>query len=291
MVWIPGGEFWMGSIDPDFSDARPLHRVYLDGFWIDQTEVTNAQFGRFVRATGCVTIAERPPDPKDFPGVPAERLFAGPFVFTAPDHPVSLKDNARWWSYVQGADWNHPEGRGSDILQRQDHPVVQVAWTDAMAYCQWDGERLPTGAEFEFAARGGLDRKRYPWGGDFTPGGKFMANTFQGHFPDAPKAEDGCPATHRWAHSLPRGYGLYDMAGNVWEWTSDWYRPAYYQTLAAAGPVARNPQGPSDSYDPDEPGVAKRVQRGGSFLCTAQCCGRYAVGSRGKGAIDTSPSA
>lgn len=287
MVWIPGGEFWMGSDHPMFNDSRPWHRVYLDGFWIDKTVVTNKQFARFVGDSGYKTIAERPPDPKDYPGAQTDKLVAGSMVFEPPKQSVLLDDHYQWWNYVPGANWRHPEGPDSDIRHRQDHPVVQIAYDDAVAYCSWEGGRLPTEAEFEYAARGGLDRKQYAWGDDFKPDGKFAANTFQGHFPDHNTAEDGYASTAPVGSFPANGYGLYDMAGNVWEWTSDWYRPDYYQTLAATETVARNPQGPVDSFDPAEPGIPKRVQRGGSFLCTDQYCARYAVGARGKGASDT----
>ncbi len=287
MVWVPGGTFWMGSDEPEFPDARPWHEVQVDGFWMDRTEVTNAQFAAFVKATGYVTIAERKPRPEDFPGAPPENLVAGSVVFTPPAGPVPLDSHYRWWSYVEGANWRHPTGPGSDLAGKDQHPVVHIAYADALAYCRWAGKRLPTEAEFEYAARGGLDRARYVWGEEFQPGGRFMANTFQGHFPDTNTAEDGYVTTAPVGSFLPNGYGLVDMAGNVWEWTSDWYQPDYYTALAATGKVARNPQGPGSSFDPSEPGVAKRVHRGGSFLCNDQYCSRYCPGGRGKGELDT----
>jgi formylglycine-generating enzyme required for sulfatase activity len=277
----------MGSDEPMFKDARPWHRVYLDGFWIDKTEVTNEQFVKFVKATGHVTVAETTPRAEDFPGAPPENLVAGSVVFSPPDHPVPLDDHFQWWSYMKGANWRHPQGPHSDLKGKEKHPVVHVAYQDAEAYCKWEGKRLPTEAEFEFAERGGLNRKPYAWGDEFKPDGKFMANTFQGHFPDKNTAEDGYTTTAPVASFPANGYGLYDMSGNVWEWTSDWYRPDYYQILAASGEVVRNPQGPADSFDPGEPGVPKKVQRGGSFLCTDQYCSRYMVGGRGKGDPDT----
>jgi formylglycine-generating enzyme len=277
----------MGSDEPMFRDARPWHRVYVDGFWIDKTEVTNEQFAKFVKATGHVTVAEKTPRAEDFPGAPPENLVAGSVVFSPPDRAVPLDDHMRWWSYVKGANWRHPQGPHSDLQGKEKHPVVHMAYRDAEAYCKWDGKRLPTEAEFEFAERGGLDRKPYAWGDDFKPGGRFMANTFQGHFPDKNTVEDGYATTAPVASFPPNGYGLYDMSGNVWEWTSDWYRPDYYQTIAASGEVVRNPQGPADSFDPGEPGVPKKVHRGGSFLCTDQYCSRYKVGGRGKGEPDT----
>jgi formylglycine-generating enzyme required for sulfatase activity len=285
MVWIPGGEFSMGA--DEFPDAQPWHRVYVDGFWMDKTEVTNEQFAKFAKATSYVTVAERTPRAEDFPGAPPENLVAGSVVFSPPAHPVTLNDHFQWWSYVPGANWRHPEGRGSDTKDRGRYPVVHIAYDDALAYAKWAGKRLPTEAEFEFAARGGLDRKPYAWGDELTPQGKFMANTFQGHFPDKNVAEDGYERAAPVASFPPNGYGLYDMAGNVWEWTSDWYRHDYYRTLAAQGTAARNPQGPVDSLDPSEPGVKKKVHKGGSFLCTDQYCARYIAGGRGKGEPDT----
>jgi formylglycine-generating enzyme required for sulfatase activity len=285
MVWIPGGEFWMGA--DEFPDARPWHRVYVNGFWMDTTEVTNGQFAKFVKATGYVTVAERTPRAEDFPGAPPENLVAGSVVFTPPSHPVKLHDHFQWWSYVDGASWRHPEGPTSGIKDRGNHPVVDIAYEDAAAYAKWAGKRLPTEAEFEFAQRGGLDRKPYAWGDEFKPGGQFMANTFQGIFPNKNTKEDGYERAAPVASFPPNGYGLYDMAGNVWEWTSDWYRPDYYRTLAAQGPVASNPQGPADSFDPSEPGVKKKVHKGGSFLCTDQYCARYIAGGRGKGEPST----
>ncbi len=287
MVWIPGGEFSMGSEDAEMRDARPFHRVAIDGFWMDQTEVTNEEFARFVKATGYVTVAERAPDAKDFPGAPPENLVAGSVVFTAPNHEVPLDNHFAWWRYVPGANWRHPDGAESNLKGKEKHPVVHIAFEDASAYAQWAGKRLPTEAEFEFAARGGLDRKRFAWGDEFKPGGKFQANSFQGHFPDKNTGEDGFIGTAPVASFPANSFGLFDMAGNVWEWTADWYRPDYYKTLAATHQVTRNPQGPADSFDPSEPNVAKRVHRGGSFLCTDEYCARYMPGGRGKGEPDT----
>ncbi|MBV8841804.1 MAG: formylglycine-generating enzyme family protein [Bryobacterales bacterium] len=264
-------------------DALPVHRVYIDGFWMDQAEVTNAQFAVFVKATGYKTIAERTPTREQFPTAPPENLVAGSVVFTPPSYPVPLSNHYRWWSYVTGANWRHPEGPSSSIQGKENSPVVQIAYPDAMAYARWAGKRLPTEAEWEFAARGGLAGKLYAWGDEFRPRGKWMANTFQGQFPFKDTGEDGFAGLAPIRSFPPNGYGLYDVAGNVWEWTNDWYRPDYYRTLAAAGGVARNPQGPEAPYDPAEPTERKRVQRGGSFLCTDQYCTRYLVGTRGKG--------
>jgi sulfatase modifying factor 1 len=298
MVWIPGGEFSMGAQDPPdmehdhvgmqaTQDSRPVHRVYVDGFWMDKTDVTNAEFAKFVAATHYVTEAERTPKAEDFPGAPPENLVAGSVVFAPPDHPVSLNDYYQWWTYVKGANWRHPSGPGSDIKGKENYPVVHVSYDDAAAYAKWAGKRLPTEAEWEFAARGGLSGKPFVWGDTFRPGNKYMANTFQGHFPDKNTDDDGFNATSPVTKFPANGYGLYDMAGNVWQWTSDWYRPDYYRKLAASGGVARNPIGPESSFDPADQGVKKRVMRGGSFLCTDQYCSRYMVGTRGKGEDST----
>jgi formylglycine-generating enzyme required for sulfatase activity len=296
MVWLPGGEFSMGAADaPDMNDvgmkatedSRPIHRVYVDGFWIDKTDVTNQQFEAFVKATGYVTVAERKPRAEDYPGAPPENLVAGSIVFSPPDHPVPLNDHFQWWNYVHGANWRHPFGPDSDIKGKENYPVVQIAYEDAMAYAKWAGKRLPTEAEWEYAARGGLTGKPYVWGEEFRPNGKWMANTHQGTFPVKDTGEDGHIGIAAVAQYPPNGYGLFDMAGNVWQWTSDWYRPDYYQQLAAAGGVARNPQGPDSAFDPAEPAEKKKVHRGGSFLCTDQYCSRYMVGTRGKGEIST----
>jgi formylglycine-generating enzyme required for sulfatase activity len=296
MVWIPGGEFSMGSHVESESlcalpglteDALPVHRVYIDGFWMDATELTNQDFAGFVKATGYVTVAERTPTAAEFPGAPPENLVAGSTVFTPPAEPVSLHDHLRWWRYQKGANWRQPEGPGSTVLGRERYPVVQIAYDDAVAYAKWAGKRLPTEAEWEFAARGGLSGKLYVWGDEFRPAEKSMANTYQGSFPVKDTGGDGFAGIAPVASFAPNGYGLYDMAGNVWEWISDWYRPDYYTHLAAAGVGARNPRGPDSSFDPAEPDTKKRVQRGGSFLCTDQYCTRYMVGTRGKGEVST----
>jgi sulfatase modifying factor 1 len=296
MVWIPGGKFSMGARETETMndvgmqatlDSRPIHRVYVDGFWMDKTDVTNAEFGLFVRSTGYLTVAERRPRAEDFPGAPAEDLVAGAVVFSPPDHTVALNDHLQWWSYVPGANWRHPEGPQSSLKGRDDWPVVDVAYEDALAYAKWARKRLPTEAEWEFAARGGLSGRLYPWGDEFRPHGKWMANTHQGHFPNHDTGEDGHVGISQVALYPPNGYGLYDMAGNVWQWTADWYRPDYYAQLVSLGGTARNPKGPSSPYDPAEPAEKKKAQRGGSFLCTDQYCSRYTLGTRGKGEVST----
>ncbi len=288
MIYVHGGEFWMGSTEQKFADARPVHRVKLDGFWIDQTLVTNREFAAFVRATHYVTVAERKPRAEDYPGADPAKLVAGSLVFTTPVEVATPQNPYPWWDYREGANWRHPEGIASSLKGRGEHPVVQVAYADAEAYCSWRGGTLPTEAQFEFAARGGLDRKMYAWGDEFMPAHKYMANTFQGHFPESNTAGDGFPGTAPVKSFPANGYGLYDMSGNVWEWTRDWYRPDYYKTLAEQAEVSVNPTGPGDSVDPAEPGVQKRVQRGGSYLCSEQYCSRYMVGGRGKGEPTTS---
>lgn len=291
MVYVPGGIFSMGSPNTigishggnqDMADCRPIHRVKVDALLIDEHEVTNAQFAAFVKATGYITLAEKVPTKEEFPDALPDMLKAGSVVFIAPASSVSLDNFYQWWNYVEGACWLHPEGKGSSLRGKENHPVVHIAWDDAKAYARWAGKRLPTEAEWEFAARGGLSGNLYTWGNIFKPEGKYMANTFQGHFPDRNSVEDGFVGTAPVMKFKPNGYGLYDMSGNVWEWCADWYRHDIY-TKEANGNVSINPQGPAESYDPDEPGLAKKVQRGGSFLCNDQYCTRYMVGTRGKG--------
>lgn len=294
MRWIPGGEFSMGTTDPTkctcegtgkdpMPDARPIHRVAVDGFWMDATEVTNDQFEKFVKATNYQTIAEKKPRPEDFPGAPPEALVPGSIIFTPTKAPVPLDNMLAWWRYEPGASWRHPEGPKSNIDGRGNYPVVHIAWDDAMAYAKWAGKRLPTEAEWEFAARGGLSGKLFVWGDELKSNGKWMTNVYQGPFPVKDTAADGFVGLAPVGQYAPNGFGLYDVAGNVWEWCSDFYRPDYYSTVAKAAAIAKNPQGPADSFDPQEPGIPKRIHRGGSFLCSDLYCTRYIVGSRGKG--------
>jgi formylglycine-generating enzyme required for sulfatase activity len=301
MVWVPGGEFSMGSEDPTvdpicggkepMKDARPIHRTYVDGFWMDATEVTNEQWAKFVEATGYKTIAEIAPTKEEFPTAPPENLVAGSTVFTSTEKPVPLNNMFQWWRYQKGADWQHPEGPESSIKGREKYPVVHIAYPDAVAYAKWAGKRLPTEAEWEFAARGGKAGELYTWGNDLKPGDKWMANIYEGTFPMKDTGADGFVGIAPVKQYPPNAYGLYDLAGNVWEWCSDWYRADYYPQLAAKGDaVVRNPQGPDRPWDPAEPAEKKRVHRGGSFLCTDQYCTRYMVGTRGKGEVTTAAS-
>ena len=280
MVWVSGGTFTMGS--NEFDDTKPLHEVTVDGFWMDEHEVTNAQFSRFVQATGYQTIAERPLNPADFPNVPLDLLVPGSAVFTPPEENVGLDNHINWWRYQAGASWKHPEGPASTIKGRETHPVVHIAYEDAAAYAKWAGKRLPTEAEWEFAARAKLDNMKYYWGNVMKPDGKWQANIYQGNFPNKDTGEDGFSGTAPVKSFTPNRLGIYDLDGNVWEWCSDYYRPDYYQNSPK-----NNPQGPKDSFDPSEPGTVKRVQRGGSFLCNDQYCERYIAGSRGKGEISS----
>jgi len=268
MVLIPAGGFTMGS-DDGFPDERPQHIVELDAFYMDTTEVTNRQFEAFVKATGYVTEAEKVPN---IPGVPKEKLVPGGLVFTEGKH----------WAYTPGANWRHPEGPDTSIEKRMDHPVVQVSWDDANAYAQWAGKRLPTEAEFEYAARGGLKDKKYSWGDTEPDPNHPQANIWQGQFPVKNDNTDGFVRTAPVKSFAPNGYGLYDIAGNVWEWCADWYRPDAY-----AASTSWNPTGPKDSVDPDEPGAQKRVVRGGSYLCAECSCRGYRVTARMKTTHDT----
>jgi formylglycine-generating enzyme len=289
MVWIPGGEFSMGVSDAvgtqrsariiNMKDAMPVHRVYVKGFWLDATEVTNEAFARFTKATGYVTLAERMPTREQLPALPPDELVKGSAVFTPSADTSSLSGAYAGWSFRSGANWRHPDGPASSIAQRERYPVVHIAYEDAAAYAQWIGKRLPTEAEWEFAARGGLAGQLYPWGNDFMDGQQPNANTWQGTYPQFDTGVDGFRSASPVASFKPNRYGLYDVSGNVWEWVSDWYRADYFAELAARG-VAVNPQGPHSSLDPEEPYAQKRVIRGGSFLCAENYCARYIIGSR-----------
>lgn len=276
MALIKGGTYQMGS--NDFADSKPVHAVTVNSFYMDTHEVTNAQYAAFVKATGYVTVAEQKLNPADYPDVPADKLVPGSAVFTPPSHSVSLDNPMQWWEYKPGANWMHPQGPQSNINGKDNEPVVQVCFIDAAAYAKWAGKRIPTEAEWEYAARGGKTFSKYYWGSELKPGGKWIANIFQGHFPDKNALEDGFAGLAPVKSFPANPYGLYDMDGNVWEWCSDLYRPDTYTANAVT-----NPQGPKDSYDPDEPNMEKHVQRGGSFLCSDDYCIRYKAGSRGKG--------
>lgn len=288
MKWVPGGEFMMGTDDArSFPNERPAHRVRVNGFWMDDHPVTNAQFRAFVEATNYVTTAERTPDweelrkqlPPGTPRPPDSTLVAGSLVFVPPRYPVPLDDLSQWWRWTPGASWREPEGPGSSVAGRDAHPVVQVSWDDAVAYARWAGGRLPTEAEWEFAARGGLSGKRYSWGDEFHPSDRHMANTFQGHFPDRQTSEDGFAGTSPVRSFPANGYGLFDMAGNVWQWTSDWYRPDAFVERATQG-LCENPSGPASAFDPADPYLPKRVIKGGSFLCHESYCESYRPSAR-----------
>lgn len=296
MVWIPGGEFSMGSNVEDESlcglkgvtkDAAPIHRVYVDGYFMDETEVTNEEYAKFVNATGYVTVAEQKPTKEEFPTAAEEDLIAGSVIFTPTASAVNLNNFLQWWNYIPKTDWKHPLGPDSTIKGKEKYPVVHIAFEDAEAYAKWAGKRLPTEAEWEFAARGGKTGEIYAWGNVLKPKGKFQANIYQGHFPikDGDTGEDGFKGIAPVKQYAPNSYGLYDVAGNVWEWTNDWYSVDYYKTLSESGKVAKNPQGPDAYNDPTDPTQLKRVHRGGSFLCTDQYCTRYMVGTRGKGEV------
>ena len=272
----------MGSED-GATDEKPLHEVTVKSFFMDKTEVTNEQFAEFVKATNYVTLAERPLTAKELPGLLPE--FEGKTVslcYRPPKGAVNLRDALQWWAPVIGANWRHPDGPETDIIGKEKHPVVHVCWDDAQAYCKWAGKRLPTEAEWEFAARGGLEKARYIWGNEFSPNGKWMTNTWQGKFPHENTGEDGFKGLAPAGSFQANGYGLFDMAGNVWEWCSDWYLPDYY-----AKSPKENPPGPTTSFDPDEPGVMKHTTRGGSWMCSDSYCRGYRPSARMKTSPDT----
>jgi len=309
MVLIPGGEFTMGSDAPDaYPNERPAHRVKVAPFFLDTHDVTNADFAAFVKATGYVTIAERPVDweemktqvPPGTPKPPADVLAPGSLVFRQTKGPVDLRDMSAWWHWTNGASWLHPDGPGSTITGKENHPVVQIAWKDASAYAAWAGKRLPTEAEWEFAAAGGKSGNRYPWGNEERPAGKFMLNRWTGHFPDLNDELDRFAGTSPVGSFPANGYGLYDMGGNVWNWCSDIYRADTFAERTTSQGVCCDPSGPTsplgekmmpgDPSPPDVPGIERRVIKGGSFLCHPDYCESYRITARRGSPPDTGTS-
>jgi formylglycine-generating enzyme len=289
MVWIPGGEFQMGS-DQHYVEEHPAHRVRVDGFWMDRSPVTNARFAEFVRATGYVTFAEIPPSAAAYPDALPEMLYAGSLVF---DPPIAINLNSpNWWQFRRGANWQHPIGPGSSSVTANEHPVVHIAYADAEAFAAWEGKSIPSEAEWEFAARGGLDGADYAWGNELTPNGRHMANTWQGEFPLYNSLDDGYFRTSPVGAFPSNGYGLYDMIGNVWEWTSDWYAPRHLFDAERRTGIHANPrqERPDFSYDPTEIGtqVPRKVLKGGSYLCAPNYSRRYRPAARFPEPIDTS---
>jgi formylglycine-generating enzyme len=293
MVWIPGGTFRMGS-DRHYPDEAPAHRVTVDAFRIDRVPVTNREFRNFVAATGYVTFAEIAPDPSDYPGALPHMLRAGSLVFSPPKHAVDTHNWGQWWAFKFGANWRRPYGPRSSISGLHDHPVVHVAYRDALAYANWTGKDLPTEAEWEFAARGGLDGAEFAWGGEFSSGGKQMANTWQGAFPHENLKLDGYERTSPVTTYPPNGYGVYDMIGNVWEWTTDWYSTKHEADVTKACCIPTNPRGSREeaSYDPCLPNIRipRKVLKGGSHLCAPNYCRRYRPAARHPEPVDTSTS-
>jgi formylglycine-generating enzyme len=300
MIWIPGGVFRMGSAD-HYPEEAPVHDVRVDGFWMDRDAVTNREYAHFVDATGYVTVAERPLDPADFPGAPAENLKPGSMLFQRTIGPVDLRNYANWWAWVPGTSWRHPAGPASSLDGLERHPVVHIAYADAEAYAAWAGKSLPSEAEWEFAARGGLENQAFTWGNEERPDGRVMANHWQGEFPWQNLLEDGFESTAPVGSFPPNGYGLHDMAGNVWEWTSDWYvRKLDGQTPTEPKPsccglsVTVNPRitSPDGSYDLRQPDfrIPRKVVKGGSHLCAPNYCLRYRPAARQPQMIDTGMS-
>jgi len=293
MVWVPGGTFSMGS-DKHYPEEAPVHRVTVAGFWMDRTPVTNRDFGKFVNATGYVTVAEVRPDIKDYPAALPHMLRAGSLVFTPPKRPIDLRDWSQWWNFKFGANWKRPLGPRSSLAGLNDHPVVHIAYADAVAYTRWTGKDLPTEAEWEFAARGGLDGAEFAWGQELAPSGKQMANTWQGAFPHENLRLDGYERTSPVTAFPPNSYGLYDMIGNVWEWTSDWYSSQHEPNAAKACCIPQNPRGGREdaSYDPRLPTVKipRKVLKGGSHLCAPNYCRRYRPAARHPQPVDSSMS-
>jgi formylglycine-generating enzyme required for sulfatase activity len=291
MVWVPAGEYRMGS-DHHYPEEAPSHPVEVDGFWMDAAPVTNAQFREFVEATGHVTFCEVAPDAADYPGADPSMLTPASVVFVPPAGRVGLQDHYQWWQFIAGADWRHPQGPGSSLKGRDDHPVVHVAYADIEAYARWAGKALPTEAEFEWAARGGLDSE-YAWGSELTPDGRHMANIWQGEFPWQNLAEDGHVGTSPVGAYPANAYGLHDLIGNVWEWTCDWYRPRHPAAAVKSCCIPNNPRGASldESYDPAQPiRIPRKVMKGGSHLCAPNYCRRYRPAARMAQPVDTSTS-
>jgi formylglycine-generating enzyme required for sulfatase activity len=296
MVLISAGEFTMGTDDPNsMANERPAHRVKVAGFFIDEHDVTNAEFAMFVEATKYITTAEKPVDweemkkqvPPGTPKPPDEMLKPGSLVFTPPDHDVDLRDMAGWWTWTSGANWRHPRGPQSNLEGKENHPVVQVSWDDAVAYANWAGKRLPTEAEWEYAARGGAkENTRFYWGDEFRPGGKYMCNIYTGHFPVKDTAEDGFAGTSPVKSFPPNGYGLYDMAGNVWNWCSDFYADDVHVREHSQG-LCENPTGPTKTFNVHNPLAVEHVTKGGSFLCSDQYCESYRPTARRGTPYDT----
>jgi formylglycine-generating enzyme len=290
MRWIPGGTFRMGS-DHHYPEEAPAHPVAVDGFWMDEHTVTNAEFRRFVEETGHLTLAEESPHADDYPGALPELLVPASIVFRKPGRFVDLRNHFNWWAYVPGACWRHPQGPQSSIEGLDDHPVVHVAYRDAEAYARWAGKRLPTEAEWELAARGGREGAEYVWGDELSPDGKPMANTWQGEFPIQNLLTDGFEWTAPVGSFPANGYGLHDMAGNVWQWTSDWYEDRHRVPGGCCGPL-QNPRGgvKEKSYDTCLPSsfIPRKVMKGGSFLCAPNYCRRYRPAARMAQPVDTS---
>ena len=291
MVWIPGGSFLMGSED-FYPEERPVHPVGVDGFWMDRFEVTVVDYRRFVQATGYVTVAQRPPDAADYPGVDPKLLVPGALVFRKATGPVRLDNYRNWWEWVPGASWMRPEGSASNLQGRARHPITQVAFEDAAAYAAWAGKTLPTEAEWEFASRGGLEGAVFVWGNEFAPKNRMMANTWQGEFPWQNLRTDGFEGTSPVGTFPPNGYGLFDMAGNVWEWTSDFYTPRHPDEPSSSCCAPRNPrvESPAQSFEPGQPGdtIPRRVTKGGSHLCAPNYCLRYRPAARQPQMIESS---
>jgi formylglycine-generating enzyme len=299
MVWIPGGSFYMGTDESEaYPVERPAVKMQVKGFWMDETEVTNSQFAKFVDETGYVTVAERKIDweemkkqlPPGTPKISEEELQPGSLVFSPPSHPVPTynHDLSQWWKWVNGANWKHPEGPESNIIGKENHPVVHIAFEDAEAYAKWAGKRLPTEAEWEFAAKGGKDHQRYAWGNDFHPNGMFMANTFQGEFPHLNVGTDGFMGTAPVKNFPPNSFGLYDIIGNVWELTNDWFDAIKFNRIAGEAPALDSAI--NKCYNPTNPYAMEKVIKGGSFLCADDYCINYRPSARQGHAYDSGTS-